>query len=54
MGVKVEDESVVKGLADDNWGPFVTDHYGLMSELFVEEGLLTLQTGYPSMEELEE
>jgi tyrosyl-DNA phosphodiesterase 2 len=39
VGVKLEDKSLVKELAKNDELPFVTDHYGLMSELSVKDGL---------------
>jgi tyrosyl-DNA phosphodiesterase 2 len=45
VGVKVEDEEIAKAMEDDEELPFVTDHYGLMSEFTVESGLGTVETG---------
>lgn len=44
-GVKVEDSYVVKQLEELGELPFVTDHYGLLSELVIDAGMVTTPPG---------
>lgn len=44
VGVKIEDESIVRELESLDELPFVTDHYGLMSELSVSAGLCAVNS----------
>ncbi|KAF2650065.1 hypothetical protein K491DRAFT_683299 [Lophiostoma macrostomum CBS 122681] len=43
VGVKIEEEKIVKELEENEELPFVTDHYGLMSESRLEHGLRTVE-----------